>query len=159
MQTWAQWQEGMPPEGEAAIGDAVRDIDALAAESPLPTLDSARQRISSRLKELDGKLHPKKESFRKTDSNTPPTTAPALSFERLSLQLTHVEVSVWLVWLLVTCVSGSAALVFSNLGFGAPLDYVLCFLWGFGLPAAGQQLTQTSAGSASQALGVSVLKA
>ncbi len=158
VQVWAQWQKGMPSGGEADIGDAVRDIDALSTESPSPTLDSARQRISVRLKDLDAKLHPKKESLRQTDSNTPPTTAPALSFERLSFQLTHIEVSVWLVWLLVTCVSGSAALVFSNLGFGAPLDYVLCFLWGFGLPAAGQQLLQISASSVSQALGVSVLK-
>jgi hypothetical protein len=35
-------------------------------------------------------------------------------------------------------------LIIPNAGFGVPMDFVLCLLWGFGLPIAGQQLAPGS---------------
>jgi len=55
-----------------------------------------------------------------------------------------------------TCHREKSGLVFSNLGFGVPMDYVYCFFWGLGLPSAGQQLTQMAAGSVTTALRVTI---
>jgi hypothetical protein len=42
---------------------------------------------------------------------------------------------------LLTVVSGALVLITPKMGFGIAQDYFFCFLWGFGLPIAGQQLT------------------
>jgi hypothetical protein len=155
---WAPWQPGLPNAAETAIDTAVHDIDALAALAPLPSLDAARQQINADLAALGNALHPPAPGAMALAAAAQQGTTPPLSFERLSVGLANLEMSVWVVWFLVTGLAGSAALVFSNLGFGTPLDYVQCLLWGFGIPAAGQQLLQASVSSVSQAVGVSILK-
>ena len=153
---WKNWQPGMAPAAEAAIGAAVHDIDALST-TPGLTLEQVRDRIHVRLDALNRVLHPAPLA-----AILPPIPArpssPPLSFERLSLDIARLSSSVWIIWFLITGLTGSAALVFSNLGFGVPMDYVQCLLWGFGIPAAGQTLTQITAGSVSTALGVSIVK-
>jgi hypothetical protein len=155
---WTPWQPGLPDALQTAIDTAVHDIDALAALAPLPSLDAARQRIDAALAALNNALHPPAPGAVAFAAAAQGGAPPPLSFERLSVGLANLELSVWAVWFLVTGLAGSAALVFSNLGFGTPLDYVQCLLWGFGIPAAGQQLLQASVGSVSQAVGVSIVK-
>jgi hypothetical protein len=156
---WTPWQPGLADALQTAIDTAVHDIDALAALAPLPSLDAARQRIDAALATLNNALHPPGPPGAMAFAAVAPGGAPPpLSYERLSVGLANLELSVWAVWFLVTGLAGSAALVFSNLGFGTPLDYVQCLLWGFGIPAAGQQLLQASVGSVSQAVGVSIVK-
>jgi hypothetical protein len=155
---WTPWQPGLPAALQTAIDTAVHDIDDLAALAPLPSLDAARQRIDAALAILDHALHPPAPGAAGFAAGGQGGAPPPLSFERLSVGLANLELSVWAVWFLVTGLAGTAALVFSNLGFGTPLDYVQCLLWGFGIPAAGQQLLQASVGSVSQAVGVSIVK-
>ena len=60
----------------------------------------------------------------------------------LTWQIGRILKRVWITWGMVTIVTGAAALILSNAGFGTALDLVFCFLWGVGLPAAVDKLQQ-----------------
>jgi hypothetical protein len=54
---------------------------------------------------------------------------------------------IW-VWMALTFAIGFVMLILNDPGFGVPIDYLYCLVWGIGLPVVGQQLTGASAGSA-----------
>ena len=84
---------------------------------------------------------------------TPPAGAATMpSARELEIRLQHVSLSAWGIWLLLTLVAGLSVLIFTNYGFGVPLDYCKCLLWGVGVPAAGQSLQQTTASTISTSL-------
>lgn len=81
-----------------------------------------------------------------------PMAAPAAArdpgSQHLLLETAAANSLVWLGMLALTWAIGLFVLVLNNPGFGVPMDFLYCLIWGFGLPAAGQQLTGTSAATA-----------
>jgi hypothetical protein len=100
--------------------------------------------------------------------NTAIGAAPAagLNLSDVQLRLQHVWLAtagwtwlVLLIWIGVTLLTGVMAMVITKPGFGTAVDYALCILWGFGLPAAGTQLNQLSASGIGSKLGITIPKA
>lgn len=92
--------------------------------------------------------------------------AAGLGVQDVQLRLQHVLIAsagwIWLVllvWVGVTLITGVMAMVLSKAGFGTPSDYLLCLLWGFGLPVAGTQLNQLTATGIGPKLGITLPKA
>lgn len=74
---------------------------------------------------------------------------------QLQLQIARLNLYSWLFVLLVTVLGGCYALIIGpgSIGFGIPMDFLLCLLWGLGLPAGSQLLSATTS-SISTTLGV-----
>jgi hypothetical protein len=82
------------------------------------------------------------------------------------MQLQHVWLSsrewTWLVfgvWFVATVLTGAMVMVIGKAGFGAPMDFGLCLLWGLGFPAAGSQLNSMTAPNIGSSLGITLPKA
>ncbi|MGD0013826.1 MAG: hypothetical protein ABSD56_05310 [Bryobacteraceae bacterium] len=94
------------------------------------------------------------------------TLSAGLTVADVGMQLQHVMMSsagwtwlVLLVWGASTILTGAMAMVLSKAGFGTPMDFGYCVLWGLGLPAAGTQLSQLSAAGIGPKFGVTLPKA
>jgi len=70
-----------------------------------------------------------------------PAQPSSVSLERLQLSIESLSGSVWFFWAALTAAAGIVFQVCGNLAFGKPADYLYCLLWGFGITAAGQQIT------------------
>jgi hypothetical protein len=84
-------------------------------------------------------------------------TLPVVHQVQVAFQRTNA--AIWVLWALVTWVTGIVALVATNYAFGAGLDYYKCFLWGIGVQVAGNQLQQLTPASVATAFGISTQKA
>ena len=69
------------------------------------------------------------------------------------MSIDQISASIWIAWAVLTWIIGFVVLILNQPGFGVPLDFLYCLVWGFGIPAVGQQLTATSA---TTALGVTL---
>jgi hypothetical protein len=83
-------------------------------------------------------------------------TLPQVREVQVAFQRTNA--AIWLLWALVTWVTGIVALIATNYAFGAGLDYYKCFLWGIGVQVAGNQLQQLTPASVSTAFSISTPK-
>jgi hypothetical protein len=79
------------------------------------------------------------------------------SFQIL-LQIEAISIMFWIVWAVLTSLAGLLVLILPNVGFGGAMDFVQCFLWGFGLPVAGQSLQQLTISSINTQLGITLPK-
>jgi hypothetical protein len=154
---WAQFKPGMTSAAQSAIATAVSTVDALASVTPTPSVSQAQVQIQAALRRLDQELHASAQPAALAASSVRDAESP-LTYNQIRMEIERISWSVWGVWLFLTCIVGSYLLVFQNLGFGNASDYVLCLLWGFGLPTAGQQLTQLTSSSATTALGISIAR-
>ncbi len=129
---------------------ALGRIDALRGQNPLPSEAQARATITQQI--LPDLAHTVVVA-----AGVPPaaTLARPVSFDRLLVEITDLNLLVWGVAALLTALVGLVVLILNNPGFGNPVDYIYCVFWGFGIPTAVQQLTSNSAVSA---LGISVSK-
>ncbi len=60
----------------------------------------------------------------------------------------------WLVWGILTFLVGVAMLIVTKPGFGAPLDFLFCLLWGFGLPTGIDRLQKLGPGDIATTIGI-----
>jgi len=67
-----------------------------------------------------------------------------LSVQRIAAEIEALNGTTWLVYAILTSVSGAAALILTNPGFGSLLDFVFCLSWGFGMPVTLEKLQQSS---------------
>lgn len=153
-------QEGVVPAiGLAAKGAieknlvaALGKIDQIRGQNPVPSEAQARATITQQiLPNLAATIVVAASAGGPVKAEL----AAATSFDRLTIEISDVNLLVWGVTALLTSLVGVAVLILSNPGFGTPLDYVYCMFWGFGIPTVIQQL---NAGSAMTAMGVSVPK-
>lgn len=77
------------------------------------------------------------------------------TLRQIDMQLDFVNAAVWTVLLAASVLVGCEVVVFKN-GFGAPTDYLACFLWGFGVPLSGTQLMSLTPKSVATNLGISI---
>ena len=136
------------PELRERIKTAVRDIDAIANASPLPTPGAALSQIQVILATLESQLGGPEAAL-----VTPPTAAE--EFNVLSLEIETISKGIWILYSLLTALAGLAVLILNSPGFGTPLDFVFAFFWGFGLPTTIQSLVP---GSVATALNISIAR-
>ena len=82
---------------------------------------------------------------------TPPARRKS---ERIRFQVSAYSLATWTFVAMVTFVVGAYALVLARPEFGRVQDYVVAFLWAFGLPSAAAQLAQLSPNALAASLGV-----
>jgi hypothetical protein len=138
---------------QALVQTAIKNIDAMIKQVSLPSPDQALQLIQPILMGLHNTLFPPPPGA--PVPAVVPATAPTSEFETLRLQVESISKGVWLVYGVLTALSGLAVLVLNNPGFGIPLDFIFAFFWGFGLPTT---VAALAPGSAASALNISVAK-
>jgi len=74
----------------------------------------------------------------------------------LLIEMRLIAIVSWIIWSVLTVLIGVMVLIVASPGFGTPMDYFRCALWGFGLPVAGQALLQITPGSLSTRLGITL---
>jgi hypothetical protein len=149
---WAKIPSAPTPEFLGAARTSAEALDALSTRDAPPQTD--QQADISRIVQ----------SF-------PPTTlaalarpagpqqgqaGPALTYQLLNVEIARTSLWVWALFAVLATALGAYVIVLANTGFGLPGDYLLCFFWGVGVPIGAQQLTQSTAGTAASALGVTV---
>jgi hypothetical protein len=73
-----------------------------------------------------------------------------VSVQEINYRIEHFSNVGWWIWGVVSVVVGCAILVVPNPGFGTLMDWILCFLWGLGIPTASaklQELTPSGVGA------------
>jgi hypothetical protein len=80
----------------------------------------------------------------------------AADVEMFRLHILALSLTAWLLWGMLSVLSGAVLLVFQSPGFGTWLDYVFCLAWGAGITLAGQQAAQMTPGSVATAIGVKI---
>jgi len=140
------------PPPVAQVNGAVAQIDNIWLAVPQPAADQALQQV----RPIVAALHAAIVGVALAPMAAGPVPAVRGDFDVLQIEIRTISATVWLIYGLLTALSGFAVLVLGNAGFGIPLDLVFAFFWGFGLPTAIQSLTPGSAGSA---LNISVAKA
>jgi hypothetical protein len=135
------------------VQTAIKKIDAISNQVPQPNPDQAFQSMQTILVGLHSTLFPAPAG--EPLAVVAPTIGPTNEFETLRLQVESISKGVWLVYGVLTALSGFAVLVLNNSGFGTPVDFIFAFFWGFGLPTTIGALAPGSGGSA---LNISVAK-
>jgi hypothetical protein len=136
---------------EKEVKDAIEKIEKLRTVSPQPSPDDASQKIQSILLDLHSKLFPAPQMAPNYSNKIVRTS----EFETLQLEIQTISTGIWLLYGVLTVLTGAAVLILSNPGFGIPVDFIFAFFWGFGLPATVGALAP---GSAAGALNISVAK-
>ncbi len=136
---------------QALVETAIKNIGSISTKVPQPNLDQAFQLVQPILTKLHNDLFPGPAAAPPFN----PPARPASEFETLQLQIQDISKGIWLLYGVLTALSGLAVLVLNNPGFGVPLDFILAFFWGFGLPTAVGALAP---GSAASALNISIAK-
>jgi hypothetical protein len=135
------------------VVSAIKNIDSISANTPQPSPDQAFQLIQPILTNLRSTLFPPAVAAPAVPVTVP--TYPVSEVETLQLQIESITKGIWLLYGVLTALSGLAVLILGNPGFGIPLDFIFAFFWGFGLPTTVGALAP---GSANSALSISVAR-
>jgi hypothetical protein len=138
-------------DGNVYLVAALAQLDAQAG---VDTVDAARVLVGKTLEELRDKLRPPKPPA----AAAPRDAGPVPSVAELRGQLRELSATVWVFWGMLTLLTGIIALIATNNGFGAGLDFYKCFLWGLGVQVAGQSLQQLAPTAISTAFSISFPK-
>lgn len=122
--------------------EAVAKIDELADKAGVTALPELTAQV---LALLDNARHALK-------NVTGPAAAGSPAPDKYSVEVVLLGAVSWGVILIGTILVGTAALILPDKDFGRIGDYVVCLLWGLGVPAAGGQLTSPSVDSVRTAL-------
>ena len=148
----AEWR-GAPADKQVKAVTALKKLDDLGASAKDVT--EAQSGVATILAE-----------FHQPPANAPADMAPRSMMRQLDpVTIQQVEHRIelfsnagWWIWGIISVTVGCAILIIPNSGFGSAMDYILCLLWGLGIPTASaklQELTPTSVGSS---IGTSVPK-
>ncbi|MGO8023919.1 hypothetical protein [Rhizobium leguminosarum] len=92
------------------------------------------------------------------DANAGPALEIGYSSERIAFETEVLNVVGWLTFGILSLAVGSYLLIAADPGFGQWKDLLLCLLWGFGVPAAGEKLSTLSSTSVAQGFGLTLTK-
>jgi len=129
------------------VAGLLRAVQAGSPTSIVEQLDNLAPGIDTLpIAEIRSRVFAILSSHEELERSTAEVTEP--TSQQLTLLLERVSLGVWLMWFGMTFAIGLGVLILNNPSFGIPIDFLYCALWGFGVPAAGQQLTNTSATTA-----------
>jgi hypothetical protein len=154
-QAWGMYRIGMTPVQKQAIATALDGLDALDATISPPSQAQAQPRVDAILTTLKQALGFAPAAL--APAGAPPAPQPPTT-KALRFQIAWLTWIVWGALFVITVVTGYAALIQSKAGFGLARDYLVCFLWGLGLPVGGLQLSALVPSSVSTALHLPILK-
>lgn len=129
------------PVANPGVAKAMSDIDDIAGQKPLPSSDAAHQLVQQIIAAIPR-----------------PAGAPAAGPPRdrtpadliFSLE-TSAYLTVW-AWVVISFLSGYIILILNHPGFGVPMDYLYCLVWGFGISSA----SAITSNPAATALGIKI---
>jgi hypothetical protein len=154
---------------EAAVS-SIKSISSLSDGTEPPALQIIHDKISeeiSKAKQLSGRSLENAEAVLMRSDNrygfiagfntlaAPRFLTRRESTEHIAVQIRWLSFGVWAAFACFATLTGAYFVVFSNLGFGTINDYLLCLLWGVGLPIGGQQLTPITTNSVTSSFGIS----
>lgn len=146
----------LPDDKKAEVTEAIKKIDAIVDTRPLPTADQALPQVQVIVDALHLALIPQPENGLQPQAGLAPVPAAASStFESLQVEIQSISKAIWVLYAILTALSGLAVLILNNPGYGVPLDYLFALFWGLGLPTMVQSLVP---GSAATALNISIAK-
>jgi hypothetical protein len=152
--------EPSPPKAE--YDATIEKLDSFATKTvdgKVPVLDKLRQDIATELQRLRTTIpQPRAPGGPVSALALTPGVSAEQTSTQLTVQIARISVATWIFIAIATIALGYYVLILPNLGFGLPGDYLLCLLWGLGLPLGAQQLAQSSSSSIATALGVNVPK-
>jgi hypothetical protein len=131
---------------EALVVTAIKNIDAMVNTTPAPSADQVRGIVTNLHSDLTGVAQP-------LGAFVP--TPVSRSFEVLQLEIQRISKAIWVLYGILTALSGLVVLILNNPGYGLPVDYIFAIFWGFGLPT---MITSLTSGSAATALNISIAK-
>lgn len=158
----ARWQQNMAPADLADLEQAFRTIDGLSSNLLLDP-QTLRAQVIVALEAFNDAHQNRIDAARAQGLNVQAETIQRASpgqksFIAVRLEVQTITVLFWLVWGLLSVVIGATVLIVPVPGFGSLTDFVRCFLWGFGLPVAGNSIQNLTMGSLNTQLGVSVTR-
>jgi hypothetical protein len=147
------WSQQMPPASLVSLEQFVSNLDALSAGFPqaLPPLRAA---IKALYDQWNNQPRAQVEGLGISPLVMPAPQTPTVMSVFVRIEL--FTALFWLVWAILAVVVGGLVLIFPNPSFGGIMDYSRCFLWGFGLPVAGQSIQQLTMSSVNSGFGVSI---
>jgi hypothetical protein len=163
-------QDATSDQAHETAASSIKAISSFADGAEPPPLQIVHDKISeeiSRVTQLSGRsienakpiLTKDDERYNfKSELNTfPASRFPARyeSAEQINVQVRWLSFGVWAAFACFATLTGAYFCVFSNLGFGTINDYLLCLLWGVGLPIGGQQLMPITTSSVTSSFGIS----
>ena len=83
-------------------------------------------------------------------------TSPIYTLGQLDFEIDRLNLVAWSIFALLSVIVGLVVLVLGKPSFGTAQDYLLCLLWGFGLPGAGTGLSTLTTASVRSSLSVAV---
>lgn len=128
---------------QAQVHAAISDIDRMSIRVPVPTADQALLQVQGLLTNLHLTLYPPAPGAPPQAPAVP--VSPMREYEVLSLEMQSISKGIWLLYGVLTALSGLVFLILSNPGYGVSVDLVFAFFWGFGLPTTIGALTPGSA--------------
>jgi hypothetical protein len=145
----------LTPDQQQLVKGALTNIDNLTATTPMPGPDAALTKVNNELILLRKALLPPlpPAALVLGQANNLATQTAAREYQTLRLEVENISKGVWLIYGLLTTLSGLALLILSNPGFGIPVDFIFAFFWGFGLPTTLQSLPT---GSVANALNIQI---
>ncbi len=145
------------PGGNRALSreQAVSQVDALADADAAPPMETLIARLTAIRSQFDQLQAPASTSVATVAVALAPPIGSVRSAATLETRIERLSGLGWLFTSLATTLVGAYVLVFgpNATGFGTLLDYLVCAIWGIGLPA-GTQLMSATAGSVSTTLNV-----
>jgi hypothetical protein len=135
----------------SAVNDAVAALDSLAATAQAPTMESVTKDVNDILTKMDSALS----AILHVSATVPSPKVEARTPELLRIEIALLSITAWVFIAVATTAAGAYVLVFSGAatGFDTAVDYLVCLLWGIGLPA-GTQLMQATTQSVASTFGV-----
>ncbi len=157
-----RWKQGMDPADLADLEQAFGTIDGISGNLLLDP-QALRTLVNAALAAFNNAHQSRVNAARALGVNVQAETIqPAAqgqkSFVAVRLEVQTVTWLFWLVWGLLSVVIGTTVLILPAPGFGSITDFVRCFLWGFGLPVAGNSIQSLTMGSLNTQLGVSIAR-
>jgi hypothetical protein len=133
----------------------IGNLDNLAT-----TLPQALNTLQTSIANLLASWHPTvvAQAAGAADYTISPAAPKGKTSFQILLQIEAISIMFWIVWAVLTSLAGLLVLILPNAGFGGAMDFVQCFLWGFGLPVAGQSLQQLTISSINTQLGITLPK-
>lgn len=149
---WQKWKVNLSDKERKAIQKGLMDLDERGGD--VKDLATAQKLVLDVLTEYSKAITPQ---GAQADATLLQSSLP--STQHLIWAIGQLHRLVWATWGSLALASGVVSLILPNMGFGTMFDFIVCFLWGFGLPTAVDRLQQLGPSGIASTMGVSLPKA
>lgn len=152
------WREatGGPAAGDPAVNAALRTAVARLDKEGADV--AGEPEANTLVKDVLATYNAAKAKAIAADALPLPPSEP-VTMQELTWEIGRLHKRSWLLWGVLTVLTGAWALVFANAGFGTIFDLLFCLFWGFGLPTTLEKLQQVTPGAIATSAGVTLPKA